>query len=296
MVLKPWTVTNNAKNADMGKSTTQLNPISQLPLEVVIVATDKDAPTLPLVVAGVKKNLRHPIRAIHIIAPESAQIQSLCHELGCSFVAENSLLPITRKDITYLWQGVDRSGWLFQQLLKLGVDSICQEEHFFVIDSDTILLQPQVFETEDQLLLLHSDEYHLPYFIVNRALTGLTELKTPSCVAHQMLFSVERLRTLHNHIENIHNKPWYECILQFCDYSQGSGFSEFELYGQWCLQKYAHATKCQYWDNLALPRSRLVDLSRLENKYGKKYRSLSFHSYLGDSWRANLSRFLKRKF
>jgi hypothetical protein len=87
----------------MGKSAVQLNPSSQLPLEVMIVATNKDAPTLPLVIAGVKKNLRHPIKAIRIIAPESAQIQSLCHELNCFFVNENSLLPIVRKDITYLY-------------------------------------------------------------------------------------------------------------------------------------------------------------------------------------------------
>ena len=195
-------------------------------------------------------------------------------------VSEDSFLPINRKHIKYVHGEKDRSGWLFQQLLKLGADAICREKHFFVIDADTILIQAQKFEIDNKLLLLHADEYHSPYFEVNRKLTGLSEVTAFSCVAHQMLFSTERLQALKAHLEKIHKKPWYQCITDFCDYSQISGFSEFELYGQWSLQKYPTFTSREYWFNIALPRSKITDLADLEKKYNHTYRSVSFHSYL----------------
>lgn len=61
------------------------------------------------------------------------------------FVDENEVLPITKKDINYICKdGRDRSGWLFQQLLKLA-GNIGTCENFITIDSDHILLKPHTF-------------------------------------------------------------------------------------------------------------------------------------------------------
>jgi hypothetical protein len=255
---------------------------SNIPTEVIIVATDKDLPTLPLAIDAVRKNLGHPITVLRIIAPDSAAIIELCTIKNCTFVSESSVLMFTRSDIKFVHNNVDRSGWLFQQFLKLGADAICQQEHYFVIDADTILVAPQIFETDGQLLLLHSDEYHRPYFDINRRLLETIEVTLFSCVAHQMFFSVERLKELRRHLEQTHQKPWFQCITDLLDYTEASCFSEFELYGQWSLHMYPESTVREYWRNLALSRKQLGQLEEMEHQYGQQYRSVSFHCYMSN--------------
>jgi len=72
---------------------------------------------------------------------------------------------------------------------------------------------------------------------------------------------------------------WWKVILESVDYSDNSGFSEFETYGQWCMQEYAGETLREYWFNLALSRGRMRDLDTLCSEYGDRYRSVSFHHY-----------------
>lgn len=68
-----------------------------------------------------------------------------CRTKGCTFIDENTVLPITKKDIHYRSRTWERSGWLFQQLLKLNGDKLCTADYFLVIDADTVLITPTVF-------------------------------------------------------------------------------------------------------------------------------------------------------
>ena len=65
--------------------TVKVKIASTLNLEAFIVVTDKDAESLPLVIESVRKNLQHPITAIHIISGNSEKIKKICKQTDCLF-------------------------------------------------------------------------------------------------------------------------------------------------------------------------------------------------------------------
>jgi hypothetical protein len=81
-------------------------------------------------------------------------------------VYEGDVLPISKNSINYCVNGVNRAGWLLQQFLKWSGDTLTHEEHFLVLDADTVLISPQVFEVDGKIMFLHSDEHHQPYYDV----------------------------------------------------------------------------------------------------------------------------------
>lgn len=253
---------------------------SDIMLDVVFTVAEKDLNVLPYAIAGVKENLKHPIARIIVIAPDSEKIKTLCDGFDCRFVSEDSVMPITKKDINYTVKGLDRSGWLYQQFLKLSADSCCSQEYYLVIDADTILITPQVFEVKGKTILLHSDEHHQPYFDLYKKLFSMDSPSDLSFVSHQMLLRKKRVLELKMEIENRFNDVWFNVILNNINRSESSAFSEYETYGQWMLSNYENEIIREYWENNTITRQRLSELEAIKKELAGKYRSISFHSYM----------------
>src|SRR5262249_43054683 len=149
------------------------------PLEVLIPAIPKDYSMLPAVIKSVREQVRHPIGDIFLVAPDSPEIRLIAETHACLFCDESRQLPIEKSDSDYTWREIDRSGWLFQQLLKLSGDQLGSHEHFLVVDADTCFLRPHVFIKGKKTLFLFSDPYRTPYYVVFAKLLGE---KTTSCV------------------------------------------------------------------------------------------------------------------
>ncbi len=252
---------------------------SPLPVDVVIPVADRDKALLPYAVESLRRNLKHPLGRIFIIASPGTDLQSSV-PAECILVDERSLLPLQPQDIPYRVDGLDRAGWLFQQFLKLASDSIVEASHYVVLDADTVLVRPQVFELDGLPLLLHSDEHHEPYFEICERLLGLPRPTSLSCVAHSMLVDRARLSALKRHIERRFDRPWFEAVLSQADLSNPSCFSEFELYGQWCLHHHQFDTAREYWLGANLSGEQLSSLPELERQYGGVHRLLAFHWYM----------------
>ena len=261
--------------ASLGK-----NVASGRQLDVVIPVIEKDTDVLPYVIKGVRDNLKHPLNEIIIVAPDSEKIKLISKNMRCRFVDESTVLPITKKEIHYQTQDYDRSGWLFQQLLKLSGRLISSQEFYLVLDADTVLIQPQVFEIDGRQLLLHSDEYHKPYFDLYTRLFGVAAPVFFSFVSHVMLFDQDKLHQIKTYLETKFGKPWYKAIIDNTDKNEVSGFSEYELYGQWMVQNYPNRITREYWFNVTLPRTELADFDSKKTELAKKYRMISFHDYI----------------
>jgi len=253
------------------------NVRSETPLDILIPAIEKDMPALPYVVEGARKYIRHPIGSIFILAPELSSIKSFCEKNNCAFVPENTVAPIQKKDVHYVPRGLDRSGWLLQQFMKLSGDKISSHDYFLALDADTVLMCPQVFLIDGQTILLHSDEHHHPYFELFFKLFGVPTRTPLSFVAHQMLFNRNRLRELRNAIAIRHNKAWHEAIMSKMDATQSSAFSEFETYGHWMHNNYPGEIKREYWFNTSVSKRHLG--SDIWSCNRGPCRSISFHSY-----------------
>jgi len=251
---------------------------SKIKIDVLIPVIEKDLEVLPHVVTGIRKNLKHPIGNINVIAPQSPKIIKSCKEHNCRFFDEDSVLPIKIKDVGYVVGGVNRSGWLFQTMLKWA-DQVCDSEYYYVTCADTVLIRPQVFLRKDKMVLLNSDSYYPPYYQVYKRLIGKSRNQFATFTANQIFISKTKLVELKRVIKNNTGLEWYRAILEKVDRSQGSGYSGYETYGSWVAKNYPGEVVIEYWFNKSLGRDKLKSINSLMKKYSGKFKSLSFHSF-----------------
>lgn len=251
---------------------------SDLELDVIIPAVEKDLPALPHAIEGVRRNLMHPIRNVMVVAPESSTIQELCRQLHVDFVDEKTVAPVSKHDIQYVVDGKDRSGWLLQQLIKLNADRVAMTENFLVLDADTVLVKPQRLETGGRSVLLVSEEHHRPYSTTYEKLFGYPPQSLLSFVCHYMIFNKQILMLLREAIQKRIEKPWARAIVESIDRNEASSFSEYETYGNFLREISPRKIVLRYSHNRRLAPMELGDISRYSDK-ADRFVSLSFHRY-----------------
>ncbi|GBF77209.1 hypothetical protein PA598K_05744 [Paenibacillus sp. 598K] len=246
-------------------------------IDVLIPAIEKDLGTLPRVIDSVRTMVRHPIGRILIVAPDTPRMRKLCADRRCSFINERSVLPITKSDIRYRSARWERSGWLYQQLLKLGGAKLVSASHYLVIDADTILIRPHRFLTPKGKTIFYTRNWSQPeYFATYRKLLGREPART-SFVTHYMLFETAKVRRLKQTIEARHGKSWYRAILGSMNLNKQFAFSEFETYANY------HLSSSPGRQILKPARNRSLSLRPSElsparlRQLAARYRSLSFH-------------------
>jgi hypothetical protein len=262
------------KNVSFGE-----NVFSNEKLDIFIPCTIKDLDNLPLCIEGIKKNLAHPIGTINVVAPDDFIIKKLCNSINVNFIDEKSVISLDKKTIKYSLKGYDRSGWLYQQILKYSLDEFTLHKNYLVVDSDTILIRPQKYEHNGKLLLQVSDEFHKTYFDVYSKITKLKPTSLLSSVAHSMIFNKKILKELKHEISKVNNKNWIEAIIENTDKNDLSGFSEYETYGLWTHDKYNSIIYREYFFNKFLSTKKKFDLESLTSLFGKQYKSVSIHKY-----------------
>jgi Family of unknown function (DUF6492) len=255
--------------------------IDETSIDILIPCIPKDLSILPLVIEASRSYITHPISNFFIVGPSDNRIQEICEKHNCTFLEENNVLPICRADINYLVNGEDRSGWIFQQLIKLYSDVICGSRYCLIVDADTVFVKCQGFINKGKFVFNCSDEYHQPYFNAYSKLTGYQPVSPLSFVSHHMIFDRDKLMALRSHIENRTGKKWYESILDVLDATEASSFSEYETYGNFVLKRFRKSVSLEYWFNTVLSRKDFRDgIGELEERFGGSCKSVSFHDYL----------------
>ncbi|MBF89541.1 MAG: hypothetical protein CMG75_07720 [Candidatus Marinimicrobia bacterium] len=250
---------------------------SNLELDVIILVAKKDLMMIELTIESVIKFLKHPINNLFLIGKKDPIIDEMCSRFQCKFIDEDVISPISYREIDFSYKGLDRSRWIYQQLIKLSADILKGSNHIFMIDADTVLTSPQVFEHSGKMLLLHSDEYHYPYFKHLKKLLKLTPDIELSFVAHQMIMNKEKLSEMKRDIENIHQNNWFETILSLLNKTLKSPFSEFETYGHWMHNKYTKDIFREYWFNKRLDRNEYLIAKNFVKNGSEEIRSVSLH-------------------
>ena len=262
------------KNNTFGK---RKDIYSNVKIDVLIPAIKKDLNILPKTVRSIRANLNHPLGDIIIAGPKKKYMIDFCERNGCVFKDEDELLPIKLKDINYKVGEKNRSGWIFQQLIKLNADKISDKKFVYVIDADTILTQPQKFEKDGESVLLASDEYHYPYYETFEKIFGYPAPAKVSFVAHQIFFDTHMLRIMKQEIEKKNaGKKWYEVILESLDGNEISSFSEYETYGNWMVRNNPDRIRIEYWFNGDVNFLSLFVYNFYPALF-KRYRSISSH-------------------
>lgn len=253
---------------------------SELQIDVVFPTIAKDFEVVGPMIDSVRQYLKHPVENIYIISPPTEEIKTLCKQKGCVYVDENTLLPITIKDIKYTHLGINRSGWLFQQLLKWGASTLGRNRHFLVTESDTVFIRPRVFEDDGKFIIPCSNEFpHIPYYKMYEKLLGEKVEPILNLTAHHCLYDKVILNELKDKIEKNCGNSWFQSIINNIDLTEGSCVSEYETYQQYINKNHPDKVKLEYWGNISLPRSEVKNLPTLSQELKDDYKVISFHSY-----------------
>ena len=251
---------------------------STLAIDVIIPVIEKDLAVLPQVINGIRQHVKHPLKSIYIVAPANAAIIACAEANNAVFVDEKRVCDISKQQINYVVNGINRSGWLYQQFLKLNFDKVSTTENYLVVDADTVFIKNIQFEGKGLFYFDFSDEYHLPYYKAYEILTGLKHRVEVSFVAHYMFFSKVKLAELKAQIGKHTGTKTENAIIGLVDVIKDlSNFSEYETYANYCIHTQPEKYRLRYWFNKTCPSKDLAEIEKL--KKDKTYKSISFHAY-----------------
>lgn len=169
----------------------------------------------------------------------------------CVVIDENELLDgLSIEYLKAMFEKLGRSkmwaGWYFQQFLKMAfsLSDYCDTDYYLAWDSDTIPLRKiGFFDENGKPFFTMKMEYHAPYFVAIERLLGLSKTNSRSYIAENMLFCKKIVSELISSIESncqLKGNTWFEKIVYALEPESVSpmGFSEFETYGNYCLNYY----------------------------------------------------------
>lgn len=268
-------VKSRISRANLGQNE-NLDLESKLAVSIFIPVALKDIARLATTVNSLKKYLRHPIKEIIVCGMFKEPLVEVCAELGVKLIDERDIQPIAKGDISCICNGVDRSGWIYQQLLKLNASNCCESDHILIWDSDTEMLKPTSFENQGKLIIEYSEEIHRPYEVCTTKMLGQCIALDLGFTCHKILFSKVILRAMIKEIESRFGLPWYEAIINCIDADEASGFSEYNVYSNYALIGFSESVEIRHWRNL----SDVKTSGRLRNVLIKKmFSTVSYHSW-----------------
>lgn len=253
-------------------------PQSDLYVDVIIPVVEKDVDVLAYAIQGIRKHLKHK-NNVYIVAPLSEAIKKVAEANGAIYLDEKEVCSITKDDISFTVNGNDRSGWLYQQILKYSFGNIGQGSHFLVLDSDTFFIKDIIFEKNGKFYFDFSDEFHVPYYKSYERLTGLKHSSTISFITHYMLFDKNRLAQLKLHIQQHTGHDIIEAIKSLIGTSESQSiFSEYETYANFCIHNWPSEYSIRYWFNESYSRKQLHMAAQIKT-IDNNTKSISFHSH-----------------
>lgn len=249
-------------------------------IDVFMPTIEKDLEMLELSVMSIRKYSLNPIKDIYIVGPKkSKKIKELSDRLSCKFINEEDVLSFKKEDINYFYKGYSRNGWVYKMLLNLYSDEVCKSKNILILDSDTIFIYPQLFIYKGRPIFNLSDEFHAPYYIANERILGIKHKSSRSFITHYMLFDRTALKKMRKYIENKHHDKWYSVIIDNIYRRSGSGFADYEIYGDFYTQLFKKPYIINYWSNVSHTISSKKDLDLIINRSKDRFRSVSLHHY-----------------
>ena len=248
-------------------------------IDVIIPTISKDYEILELVIKSLN-NVKQKINKIYIISNEGEDIINFCSKNNCIFINESKVLGYKKDSIKYRVNGIDRSGWIYQQLLKLSGDKITEKENYLVVDSDTVFVSKNSFIENKRFIFFQNKEWHENYFTTFKKLFGYNTKNNLSFTSHMMIFNKQFLKEIKEELEKIHCIKWDTAYLNTINNKEASCVSDYDTYANWVLIHHPDNILEKPLYNKSLSREKLTTSENLEKKYGRKYKTISFHSYI----------------
>ena len=212
--------------------------------DVIVPMTKDNLPVFRMNIQWMRRNL--DCKRIIVIGAEELREES--KKLGAEFLNEDEIyagmtLGAIKAYMTERMGNASRSGWYFQQFLKYAYALVCEDEYYIVWDSDTIPLHPISHFQNGKPVFTKKEEMEPPYFdALDRLFAG--EVKRYgdfSFICENMIFSVKIMKEMLENLmqqRQLSGASFWERILNAVSDENlpGSGFSEFETYGNYVMK------------------------------------------------------------
>ncbi len=232
-------------------------------LELMIPITLTDIPALKINLKYIFKYL--PVKKIVLIGADN--IKNQLNDSRIEYINENEIYSQMKfENIKKILEGIcgtgRRTGWYFQQFLKMAYATLCKDEYYLIWDGDTVPVRTiEFFDKKTNQPLLGYREHEKcdkPFYpVMDKLLPNKLLHKTAeeSYICEHLLVNCDVMRNLISDIENNNSLKgcyFFEKILYAIPkrYINLSGFSEFEVYSTYVQRKYPQLYKERFWKNL----------------------------------------------
>lgn len=215
--------------------------------DIIIPSSKQDISFLPRVFKYIRKNLVD-VNSIFVITSINHfhYLKRYIKNYNVTLLDENKLcsgLTYNSIDVILKSKGeMSRTGWFFQQFLKMGFSQTeYAGEYYLSWDADTLPLSNiQFFDNEGRPLFTKKKEYHKPYFETMKKLINMDKTVDFSFIAEHMMFRTSFVKELLTDVDKskIEGKFWFEKIINASVTLREPGFSEFETYGTYVWVKH----------------------------------------------------------
>jgi len=246
--------------------------------DIVIPCHPKDKDNLIQSVKSLR-NLSNK-RKVYIISPDKIDLgipDEYNYISDSSFDKYFTIEQIKQRWITECPHFAYRASWIYQQLIKLFSYKVIEDltESFLFLDSDTMILKDIDFNTSKFQFSI-PQENESCYKKCYKYMTSLNA-ENFSFISHHMMFKKEYLNELISYIERLHNKDFFNVLLDSMDYTIQSPFSEWELYGNWVFRNHSEICECR--------QLKAIDINYIPNdeqmkELGKQFDLVSSHAWI----------------
>ena len=264
------------------------SPSSEKSVEIYMLASEKDVECLDITLPFAYRSVSGlPISRVVLVVPDSIaeKIKHDLGDLGINFQVWPESAVVSYSDLAIIRTHFgERSGWVYQQTLKLALLQNSPASYALIVDSDTVLLNPREWIKADaSIAFTPTEEFNDAYFLFLENLGSMNVPPETSFIPHHMFYEISAFRTLTLQLEIDNTAQIIEKIKEHSDVSSPSPFSlDYEMYAQWSLSEVNPRVRLIRWSNISVSRSKLEffrkhpKILRLSRFF---YNSLSFHSW-----------------
>ncbi len=215
-------------------------PFSNTQIDVVIPCVEKDLLTLNLCIRGIRENGTNIRRIIVVSRNPLTDEAEWFNESDYPFSFQDVAAALANHTFLLteqLLQKGSRTGWYYQQLLKLYAPLVIPDisPNVLILDADVIFLRPVTFLNKNYAGMYNPGfEYNPPYFQHAKRLIPRFYKCFPqySGISHHMIFQRPVIEALLEEIEHHHGVSFWQIFCQLVDPQHlfHSGASEYEIY------------------------------------------------------------------
>lgn len=245
-------------------------------MDVLITTAPKDFNKLKVNYESIMKNIEGIDEVIYV-APVNIPPEYLPNKDVLCFT-DNGALDFD----FYLIKDAQRRGWYRQQFIKLFQELTFS--NYLVVDSDVFICKPLEVSDTNPIFYLGKDQLHQPYFNLMKDLVNLDRVYPHSFISEIMYFKKDIIDEIVSYVGVDDYEFFSKCAAYINEADDPSGFSEYELYGNFTTKHFPDLYQYKHIKVLSKALKREWTDAEIRNyieqNMNKEYDLLTMHSWV----------------